>query len=101
MLVVLRLVGIVHIRSHVPFRVTESATKHTNLLGELFRFPVGEGLLCEILLGFPGRSISLTSAFVVFPVDQVLEFLADNALLKNSADLVICLLVVITVRMGR
>jgi len=71
------------------------------LPGELFCFPVGEGSLCEILLGFPGRSVFLASALVVFPVDQVLDFLADNALFKNSAELVIFLLVVIAVRMGR
>ena len=68
--------------------------------GELFRFPVGESSLCEIFLGFPGRGVFLASAFVVFPVDQVLDFLANSTLVQNSADLVIFLLVVFTVGMG-
>ena len=69
--------------------------------GELFCFPVGEGSLCEILLGFPSWGVFLTSELVVFPVDQILDFFADNALFENSAELVIFLLVVIAVRMGR
>jgi hypothetical protein len=79
----------------------ERRKTHTCLPGELYGFPVSEGSLCEILLGFPGWGVFLASAFVVFPVDLILDFLADNTLVKNSADLIVFVLVVITVGMGR
>lgn len=85
----------------IIFRKMQRTARHTCLLGELFRFPVDECSLCEILLGFPSRRVFLASALVVFPVDQVLDFLADNALVKNSAELVVFVRAVITVGMRR
>jgi hypothetical protein len=74
--------------------------RHTCLFGELQGFPVGKCSLCQIFLGFPGRSVFLASAFVVFPVDLVLDFFAENALVDNSTDLIVGLLVVIAVGDG-
>lgn len=85
----------------VVSRALEKIMIHTGLLCELFRLPIGECSLCEILLWFPGRNVFLACAFVVFPVDQVLNFLASSALFENSADLIVFVLVVIAVWMRR
>jgi hypothetical protein len=75
--------------------------RHTRFSSELGRFPIGECIFCDILLGFPGGRIFFSGSFVVFPVDLILNPLANHAFCKNGADLVKYVLVDVSVGMER
>lgn len=71
------------------------------MFGELFRFPVSERNVREVLFGFPGPLVLLAGTRIVFPVDQVLSHPAKAAFPNHVTDTVIFFFVDFAVGMWR